>query len=386
MPIFSSAEIERRWREVAARLGDADCLVVPSFHNSYYLSGVPVLQWGRFAVTVLFRDREPLLVLPAFEESAARANSPIRELRLYEDSDGPSIDTASHLVAEAVGEVRARTIAVEEHGMPAAMYLLLREALPEARFVDAGDAVDEVRLVSSDEELGHIRSAAAVAVAGMQAVLGRIHPGLTEAELAAEGRLAMERAVPPWTQASFACYMQQGERSLECHADSSSAPIREGVMVEIVCECEAWHYQAAVERCVLVGDVPAEVERAYGAMLAAFRACGAAVRPGGTFAAADEAARRVLTDAGYRRITNGSGLARNIVHHTGGRIESGNLRVYNQRRFEPGMVVSVEPWALVPGVGGPRHCDTVVVTEDGNESLTNVDAGLLRARARGPAG
>ena len=378
MPIFSRDEIERRWEEVRACLGEAECVVAPSFHNSYYLSGVPVLQWGRFAITVLFRDREPVLILPASEETAARSHSPIGDLRLYQDSDGPSLQTAARLTAAVLREAPVASVGVEARGMPAAMYLLLQEMLTDAVLIDVSDAVDDVRLVSSAEEIRYIRSAASAASAGMRTVLERLRPGLGETELAGHTRLAMQRAVEPGMQASVACYMQQGERSLECHADSTSAPIGEGVMVEVVCECEVWHYQAAVERCVLVGDVPREVERAYTAMLEAFRACGAAVRPGGTFAEADEAARRVLMDAGYDRITNGSGLARNIVHHTGGRIEAGNLRVHNRRAFEPGMVVSVEPWALVPGVGGPRHCDTVLVTEDGNEPLTKVEAGVLR--------
>ena len=83
-------------------------------------------------------------------------------------------------------------------------------------------------------------------------------------------------------------------------------------------------------------------------------------------------------DAGYDRITNGSGLIRNILHHTGGRIAAGDLRVYNERTLQPGMVLSVEPWALIPGVGGPRHCELVVVTADGVQPLTGVDRGVLR--------
>ena len=62
--IFSEAEIRRRWDAVRNRLGSVDCAVVPSFHNSYYLSGVPILQWGRFAITLLFRDSDPVLIIP----------------------------------------------------------------------------------------------------------------------------------------------------------------------------------------------------------------------------------------------------------------------------------------------------------------------------------
>src|SRR5215469_7519319 len=83
-PLFSHPEIERRWREVLARV-DVDAIVVPSFWNSYYLSGVPVVQWGRYAITILFRERDHVLVLPSFEATAAEANSPVRELRPYTD-------------------------------------------------------------------------------------------------------------------------------------------------------------------------------------------------------------------------------------------------------------------------------------------------------------
>ena len=151
-----------------------------------------------------------------------------------------------------------------------------------------------------------------------------------------------------------------------------------GQFVEVVCECQVVHYQGAVERCLLVGDASPEVERAYAVMLKVFEAALGAVRPGVSFGEVDRAARRVLMDAGYDRITNGSGLIRNILHHTGGRIAAGDLRVYNERTLQPGMVLSVEPWALIPGVGGPRHCELVVVTADGVQPLTGVDRGVLR--------
>src|SRR5919201_4825340 len=95
--IFSEAEMRRRWDAVRSRLGAVDCAVVPSFHNSYYLSGVPILQWGRFAITLLFRDSDPVLVIPAFEASAAAASSPIRDVRLYQDDQGPSPRLRHHV-------------------------------------------------------------------------------------------------------------------------------------------------------------------------------------------------------------------------------------------------------------------------------------------------
>jgi len=376
--IFSEEEIRRRWDAVRSRLGAVDCAVVPSFHNSYYLSGVPILQWGRFAITLLFRDSDPVLIIPAFEASAAAASSPIRDVRLYQDDQGPGLETATSRAVDALREKHVRTVGIEAGGMPAAMYLLLQSLLPGPPFQDVTHVIDDVRIVSSPEEIAYIREACRIAAGGLRTVLDLIQPGVEETYLSTQARIAMEREAGSQFPVSTTCYMQQGERSLECHAASSGDAIRAGQFVEVVCECAVVHYQGAVERCLLVGEAAPKVERAYAVMLKAFEAALNAARPGVSFAAVDRAARRILIDAGYDRITNGSGLVRNIVHHTGGRIASGDLRVYNERTLHPGMVLSIEPWALIPGVGGPRHCELVVVTADGVQPLTGVDRGVLR--------
>jgi Xaa-Pro aminopeptidase len=114
-------------------------------------------------------------------------------------------------------------------------------------------------------------------------------------------------------------------------------------------------------------------------MLEAFDAERDAVRAGVTFADVHAAGARVLARAGYP--CGSSGLARNVTHHWGGRVESGNLRPYNERRLEPGIVLSVEPCAFVAGVGAPRHCDMMLVTRGGHEIWSSVDDGLIRIAA-----
>src|SRR5437660_6861330 len=102
MPIFTPAEIERRQRAIVARLS-ADCVVIPSFYNSYYASGFPMRQFGRFCITILFRDGDPVVVAPAFEEGGIAENSPVEDVRLYLD-DGAPIDVTSKLVAAVLRE------------------------------------------------------------------------------------------------------------------------------------------------------------------------------------------------------------------------------------------------------------------------------------------
>jgi Xaa-Pro dipeptidase len=382
-PIFTAAEIERRWREVRSRLGEAECAVVPSFWNSYYLSGFPVPQWGRWAITVLFRDRDPAIVIPAFEAAAADAKSPVRDVHLYRDDDGESsMETATTHVIDVLRNADAAVIGVEGRGMPATMFLQLQRAFPDAGFLDVTDAIEEVRVVSSDEEIAYLRTASQVADIGIQVVLDRMGPGIPESHLSAEAQLAMARAVPEGVEASVKCYMQQGQRSDLCHSASTSAPIEAGGIVEVVSECELANYRVAVERCVLVGQTPAHVDRAYNAMVEAFDAAREAVAPGIRFADVDLVARKILVEAGFDQVTVGAGLVRNITDSTGGRIEFASFRPGNDRPLEPGMVATVEPWAVVPGVGSPRHCDVVLVTDTGHELLSRAPDGVLRVAGR----
>src|SRR5258708_1524196 len=90
--IFSTGEIHRRWSEIWRRSPKCDCMVVPSFHNSYYLSGLPVVRYGRWAISVIWPNGDANLVLPDFEVTAAERISPISDLRPYRDDDGPTVE------------------------------------------------------------------------------------------------------------------------------------------------------------------------------------------------------------------------------------------------------------------------------------------------------
>jgi Xaa-Pro aminopeptidase len=379
LPIFSRQEIERRWNEVRARLGQVDCIVVPSFYNSYYLSGVPVIQWGRWSITILFRARAPVLILPEFDGDSARENSPIDDVRYFRDDDGPSsMRTATAIAIEALKAADARTIAIEGHGMPTAMMRQLAEAFPGANLPDLTDAIDEVRIISSDEEIAYLRTASLVADAGMHAIIAAIRPGVPELSLCAIAHSAMAQAVPEGMELRTSCHLQQNERSFLAHSESTREPIKAGAMVEVVCSSQVWYYNACVERAILVGEPTPKIRAGYRAAVEAFRASKAAIQPGATFEQVHEAALRVFHGAGYDRVTTGSGLIRNILHYTYGRIEFGNFRKGNDRKLAKGMVVTIEPWALIPEVGAPRHCDMVLVTKDGQEVLSKVNPGAIQ--------
>jgi Xaa-Pro dipeptidase len=369
MSIFSRSEIERRWSGLWQSVTDVDCVIACSFHNSYYLSGFPMHPWGRVAITVLFADGRPALIVPELELEAARSESPISDVRSYSDDDSPTAVASARLLIDLLRERCAGVVGVSSDEFPLSLEKRLREVLP-AKVVDVGEQIDGLRLVSSEEELVLIRHAIRLTDLGMDRIVSMVKPGKGEAELTAATETAMMRAAPADTDTTTICVIQQGERqSTRCHRRSADIAIADRQTVQVWCEAYVSHYCGNVERCLILGAAPAAVRRACAVALEAYEAAAQLVRPGITFSQVHLAARGVLTRAGYSKIPTGSGLVRNILSGWNGRIESGNLRAHNQRELEVGMVLSVEPWAVIPGVGSPHLATTLLVTREGHEVL-----------------
>ena len=127
-------------------------------------------------------------------------------------------------------------------------------------------------------------------------------------------------------------------------------------------------YRSDLTRVLLTSKIPPKLEAIYGVVLNAQRQGIKAIRPGATLKSVDRAARRVIENAGYGKFF-GHGLGHGI-----------GLDIHEEPRFspvaegvlEPGMVITVEPGIYLPGWGGVRIEDDVLVTRDGHEVLTSV--------------
>ncbi len=133
-------------------------------------------------------------------------------------------------------------------------------------------------------------------------------------------------------------------------------------------------YPSDITRTFQVGDLDPELVRVYDAVRRANEAGKAAARPGVTGEQVDRAARQVITDAGYgdqfiHRTGHGLGLE---VH------ETPNMVAGNNEPLIPGNVFTIEPGIYLPGRGGVRIEDNIVVTAEGSLCLTNVTRELIR--------
>ena len=381
MSIFTPSEIEGRHERLRARIGEADACVALSFTNAYYLSGVPIIPWGRPTFTLVPRNGPPAMVLAEGEKPRALEHSPIAELATYRDSDGPNAPRAVELLAGLLNRRGLKHIAYDAALASAACLDGLRALLPDARFVDVSDVLDEMRMVSTDEEVGLLRAASAVIDQGMETYLAEAKLGEPEVLLAGRACLAMAEFAArtyPDAEVRVNCYSQQGIRSLQPHTAANGEPLSPGQLMCVVVEAHVWHYMEAVERTLALGDITPAQQAYYDAIVEAQRRAIEAVGPGVPCSEVDRAGREVLEAAGYTNVVAGSGLTRGIISELEGRIDRSNLRNYNATPLEPNTVLTVEPWAVEPEMGAPRHCDVVRVTETGREVMTTARGGIIR--------
>ena len=381
MPIFSKHEIEQRQETLCSNLGDHDAGIFFSFTNSYYMSGVPILPWGRPTITIVPQKGAPIIISGRADEQNILSNSPIKNVMTYGDIEGPNVNEAISHLAEVLHKLSLKKIGIDGYYTPIAYIELLKTKCPDCQVDDITDVIEDMRLINTAEEVEIIRIATAVADFGMETYLSEAKLGMTEIELAGRVTLAMARFAAssyPDTGITFNCYSQQGLHTLAPHAVASGNPLMPGQLMCVVVEASAAFYMAAVERTIALGDIGPEQQHYYDAVVSSLQKAIEKCIPGTLCSEVDKVSQQVFKDAGYDDFLCGTGLSRGLLNSFEGRIDKSNIRIYNNNPLRPNMVLSIEPYAIAPKVGAPRHCEMILITETGNEVLSKAPNGFLR--------
>ena len=246
----------------------------------------------------------------------------------------------------------------------------MRERMPEIELAPAPDLFGELRMVKSPDEVATIRKACAVADACFGHLTRLVQPGLTEYDLQLELEFYLRRA---GAGIAFDPIVVSGERSARPHGTASEKVLEVGDFVTMDFGATVDGYHSDLTRTIVVGEATDRHGEVYGQVLLAQMGALAAMRPGVRAADVDKLAREILDEKGMAQYFGhglGHGLGRKV--HDGGRMNATSEDV-----LAPGQVWTVEPGAYIPGFGGVRIEDDVVVTEDGIEILTASPKELL---------
>jgi Xaa-Pro aminopeptidase len=375
MSLPPTAVLDARLTRLRARLADAklDALVVTQPANQRYLAS----HVGSAGVLVVTAAGAALLVDARYQEAVrARQESlqacPGLVVRLVPGSyDDALADQLRSLDGAAIG-FEARHVTVASHdGWRRRLGELADRLRPTER------VVEDLRAVKDAFELERVSASAAGLTPVAEAAFAAVRPGVEEREVAAAIESAMRAA--GFERPAFETIVASGPNAALPHHRAGDRRIEIGDLVVLDFGGVLDGYCSDLTRTVSVGPPSGDVRRIYAAVLAAQQAAIAAVGPGIDASAVDRAARAVLEQAGLgEAFGHGTGHGLGLEVHEEPRLSRTSTGITPPPNpLHPGMVVTIEPGAYLPGWGGVRIEDDVAVTSGGRTVLTSVPRELL---------
>lgn len=343
-------------RELRRRGLEAMLVTEPA--NVRYLSGFD----GSEAALIIARRAQYLLAdsrYTAQAEKQAMGFQVVRVTGKFEDA------------ANLVRELKLRRLGYEPEGMIHAAYLRYRAAMKPARLAPLKRWLLERRAVKDRAEIKLIQKAARIAKKAFDETLAAARPGLRETEfaLALENRMRELGSDPP----PFPTIVASGRRGALPHGVASSKKLRAGELVTVDFGAAVAGYQSDQTITFCLGRPKKKQRELYETVREAQARAIEKIRPGAGAREVDRAARDFIARRGYADFF-GHGLGHGVGLATH---EEPVLNPKSKAVLEPGMVVTVEPGIYLPGFGGVRIEDMVLVTDRGHRLLT-ASAGPLR--------
>ena len=336
-----------------------------------YLTGVSFHLMERPVVLIVAPGRRPVLVLPELEKLKVGLFPYPVEAFTYGENPA-EWDAVFRRAVSSLG-LDGRKIGVEPRQLRLLEFHHVRAGAPEAEYPDASEALASLRLRKDAAEIEAMRSAVRVAQAALEATLPGIRAGMTEKEIAA-GLTVQLLKQGSQSELPFPPIVSGGPNSANPHASPSDRRLESGDLLVVDWGARVDGYISDLTRTFAVGEVEPELQKIAGVVLAANAAGRAAGRPGVPCCNVDKAARNVIEKAGYGPyFTHRTGHGIGMEDH-----EDPYMRGDNMQMLYPGMAYTVEPGIYLPGRGGVRIEDNVVVTRDGVEVLSDMPRELRR--------
>ncbi|WP_027953376.1 M24 family metallopeptidase [Halobacillus kuroshimensis] len=356
--------MKHRLDELAAYLKETgiDAAFINSPENFFYLTGFLTDPHERLLGLVVFPEADPMAVLPGMEKAQLQETGWSHEIIGYADHENPWQMIKDSMNQAGITNVHQVGIEKEvlSYGRSESFFALF----DDAEVLDIEGKLNEMRVVKDEQEIAVLKEAAELADFGVKVGTEALNEGVTEMEVLAA--IEYELKKKGVAQMSFSTMVLFGEKSGHPHGNPGDRRLKEGDLVLFDLGVVWKGYTSDITRTFAFRSVNEKQKAIYETVLEALNASLTISRPGTRIGDLDEAARQVITEAGYgdkfpHRIGHGLGIN---VH------EFPSMSHLNDGVLKEGMTYTLEPGIYDPEIGGVRIEDDVLVTPEGYVTLT----------------
>ena len=376
---FSGDEYEGRLSRLRNLLVEQnlDSVIFTSYHNINYYSDFLFCHFGRFYAFVVTHDKATLV--SANIDGGQPWRRTYGDNLIYTDWQRDNYFRAIQRLVLAGGRV-----GIEQDNLTVTNLGKMIGALPNTELIDIAPQVMALRMIKSDEEIAHIKQGAQVADIGGAACVAAITEDVPEHEVALASTGAMVREIASrfphaelmdtWT------WFQSGLNTDGAHNPVTSRRVQKGDILSLNCFPMIAGYYTALERTLFLDHASDDHLRLWNVNVEVHKRGLELIMPGVRCCDIAKELNEIYKAHGLLKYrTFGYGHSFGVLSHYYGREAGLELREDIETVLEPNMVVSMEPMIMlpegIPGSGGYREHDILVITEDGADNITGFPFG-----------
>lgn len=337
-----------------------DAVLLVGDYNRNYLSGFT----GNESFSVITQNKAFFITDSRFTE---QAKDQVKDYEVVQYNKNTSFQ---EFLGNLVKENGIKKLGFEEDIISVGTYNLYKSKI-QCEMLPMEGMVEKIRILKDESELKLIRKAAEIADKAFEHMVKFIKAGMTEREIGLELEFYMKKLGA--TDLSFPSIVASGVRSSLPHGEATDKVVNKGEFLTLDYGCVYEGYCSDMTRTVVIGEPSEKMKEVYNTVLEAQEKALKAYKPGACAIDVDETARGYIREKGY-----GDYFGHGLGHGVGREIhEAPSVGYRSTEELKPGMVVTDEPGIYIPGFGGVRVEDLLVITESGSEVLSKSPKQLI---------
>ncbi len=349
----------KRREKLLRKLRETDCdtLLVSNEKNVSYLTG-----FSGDSSTLILGKSHTILISDTRYETQIQDECPGMETVIRTNKE-----PMEEKIAETLKKAKLTKLGFESDTLTVNEWEKLKEKAETVEWIAVAGKVEELRQIKDAGEIAETREAVRFAERGFQALKALLTADATELQVAHELEHNLRRFGARGT--SFPPIVAVGPQSALPHAQPGRRRISEAGFFLVDWGAETFAgYKSDLTRVLVTAKIPPKLEKIYRVVLKAQQEAIQKIRPGAKCSDIDQAGRSVIEAAGF-----GKNFGHGLGHSLGLSIhEWPRFSPTAEEELKPGMILTVEPGIYLPGFGGVRIEDDVLVTRDGHEVLSTV--------------